>query len=413
MSLQRRSFNRLVVQALAVSTSALVGAGCAGPSTLSARSASRPASRNGARGDAKSGLVILAQFPDVPHAVPRGWAQRRFLRDLPDYVSEMSYGRVRIEATITEEWKTLPRSGAQYAISPRNLEVDRSRVRRLVDDAVNAVDREVDFSKYDFTSVFLGAKREEYGMIGLCAWPGMLGWSTKESLKTAGGQVVRGGVAIFSYQAHLGTLFHDVAHILGGVRDGKRVVPCLYDHDLQARPGPLRDVFLGAVINMGFWDPMSCHFYKREIPPPGISSWTKLRLGWADTKQVRVVKPTERTELLLGPLEDGSSEVLAIKIPLSATTYYLVENRQPAGFDRHLPGHGVLIMHADDTIAECRRGQAPVKLVDADPTIPRLEGAAFDFPQKTTFVDGRNRLRVTLLEKGASGYRIRVEPIAQ
>jgi len=31
-----------------------------------------------------------------------------------------------------------------------------------------------------------------------------------------------------------------------------------------------------------------------------------LRLGWADTKQVRVVKPTERAALLLGPLEDGS-----------------------------------------------------------------------------------------------------------
>lgn len=115
-----------------------------------------------------------------------------------------------------------------------------------------------------------------------------------------------------------------------------------------------------------------------------------------------MVKPTERTELLLGPLEDGSSEVLMIKIPLSAPTYRLVENRQPVGFDRHLPGHGVLVMHADDTIAECRRGQAPVKLVNADPTVPRLEGAAFDFPQKTTFVDGKNGLRITLLEKRAS-----------
>ncbi len=413
MSLPRRSFNRLVVQALAVSTPALVGVGCAGPGTLPARSASRPASRNGARGDAKSGLVILAQFPDVPHTVPRRWAQRRFSQELTDYVSEMSYGRVRLEADITEKWQTLPRPGAQYAISPRNLEVDKSRVRRLIDDAVNAVDREVDFSKYDFTVVFLGAKREEYGMIGLCGWPGMLGWGTEESLKTARGQVVRGGVAIFSYQAHLGTLFHDIAHILGGVRDGKRLVPCLYDHDLQARPGPLREVFLDAIINMGFWDPMSCHYYKWEIPPPGISSWTKLRLGWADTKQVRVVKPTERTELLLGPLEDGSSEVLVIKIPLSASTYYLIENRQPVGFDRHLPGHGVLVMHADDTIAECRRGQAPVKLVNADPMIPRLEGAAFDFPRKTTFVDSKNRFRVTLLEKRASGYRIRVEPLVQ
>ncbi len=204
-----------------------------------------------------------------------------------------------------------------------------------------------------------------------------------------------------------------VAHILGGVRDGKRLVPCLYDHDLQARPGPVRDVFLGAIVNMGFWDPMSCHYHKWEIPPPGISSWTRLRLGWADTRQVRVVTPAERTELLLGPLADGSSEVLAVKIPLSASTYYLIENRQPVGFDRHLPGQGVLIMYADDTIAECRRGQAPVKLVNADPTRPRLEGAAFDFPQKMTFVDDKNRLRVTLLEKGASGYRIRVEPLAR
>ncbi|MGQ9652642.1 MAG: hypothetical protein ACUVXD_01100 [Thermodesulfobacteriota bacterium] len=77
-------------------------------------------------------------------------------------------------------------------------------------------------------------------------------------------------MAILSYQAHLGTLFHDVAHILGGVKDGKRIMPCLYDHDLQARPGPLREVFLGAIVNMGLWDPMSCHYNKWHDPPPGM-----------------------------------------------------------------------------------------------------------------------------------------------
>lgn len=390
MTLLRRTFNRLLVQSLAVSGPAFAGAG----------------------GDGKRGLVILAQFPDVPHAVPRQWAQRRFSRELADYVRETSYGRVRLAADITEKWLTLPHASGHYAISPRNLEVDRSRVRRLIDDAASAVDREVDFAKYDFTVVFLGARREEYGMIGLCGWPGMLGWSTGDALTTARGQVVRGGVAIFCYQAHLGTLFHDVAHVLGGVRDGRRLVPCLYDHDLQARPGPLREVFLGAIFNMGFWDPMSCHYYRWELPPPAPSSWTRLRLGWIDPGQVRVVKPTEGTELVLGPLAVGSSEVLAVKIPLSASTYYLIENRQPVGFDRHLPGHGVLVMHADDAIAECRQGRAPVKLVDADPTVPRLEGAAFDLPGKASFVDRRNRLRVTLLEKRAGSYRIRVEPLA-
>lgn len=248
-------------------------------------------------------------------------------------------------------------------------------------------------------------------MIGLCGWPGMLGWSTGDTARTASGQLVKGGVAIFSYQAHLGTLFHDVAHILGGVRDGKRGVPCLYDHDLQGRSGPLRQVFLDAIINMGYWDPMSCHYWKWEVPPPGISSWTKLRLGWIDQRRVRVVNPTEETETLLGPLEDGSSEVLAVKIPLSANAYYLVENRQPIGSDRYLPGHGVLIMQADDTIAECRHGRAPVKLVNASPTVPRLEGAAFDVRGNPAFTDRQHRLRITLIERSGSAYRLRVEAL--
>lgn len=137
--------------------------------------------------------------------------------------------------------------------------------------------------------------------------------------------------------------WHRMSHpILGGVEEGKRMVPCLYDHDLQAKPVPLRETFIEATINMGFWDPMSCHFYKWVEPTPGISSWTKMRLNWIDSSKIRVVKPGETRELLLGSLEDMTSDILAIKIPLSETTYYLIENRQPIGFDRYLPGSGIL-----------------------------------------------------------------------
>ena len=44
-----------------------------------------------------------------------------------------------------------------------------------------------------------------------------------------------------------------------------------------------------------------------------------------------VADPKQASEILLGPLEDGSSETLAIKIPLSESKYYLIENRQPIG----------------------------------------------------------------------------------
>ena len=358
----------------------------------------------------QQGLIILVEFPDVPHTIDKRYAQKRFFKELNEYVQEMSCGKVCIQGDVTDKWYRMPHPVAEYRISSRNLEVDKSRLTKLILDALAEVDKDVNLSKYSFVAIFMGARLKDYGMIGLCGYPGMLGWSTQDILKTKSGQVVRGGVAIFSYQAHLGTLFHDTAQILGGVKEGKRMVPCLYDHDLQAKPGPMREIFVNAVINMGFWDPMSCHYYKWEMPPPGISSWTKMRLGWLDPSKVRVIKAGERGEVLLGPLGDPKAETLATKIPVTESTYYLIENRQAIGFDRNLPGNGVLIMHADDSVAECRHGKSPVKLVNANSSVPHLEGAAFDIGKNTSYVDLRHNVKIDLIDKLGNSYKIQIGP---
>lgn len=283
---------------------------------------------------------------------------------------------------------------------------------KLIQDSIDAADEKNEFSKYSFVIIFLGADHKEYGMSGFCGYPGMLGRKQDFILKTKSGQIIPGGVAVFTYVAHLGTIFHDIAHIWGGVKDGKRVVPCLYDHDLQLKYPTHYTGFENAMINMGYWDPLSCHFIKPNIPPPGISSWTKLRLGWIPSKKIRVLDPKEIHEVVLGPLEDISSETLVIKIPLTEFTYFLIENRQPIGrFDRYLPGKGVLIMYADDRIEECRFGKSPVKLMNADPSIPYLRGAAFDFPWKVKFVDEKNNIEIRLIEKIGNSYKIRIKPI--
>lgn len=366
------------------------------------------------RQNAKSvekGIIILVNFPDVKQEVNRSSVEKRFAQHLNNYVRQMSYNKVSLNIDVTKRWYTMPQPIGHYRISSRNLEVDKSRVRKLIDDALDAADKDVDFSRYSFTVIFMGAKLKDYGMIGLCGYPGMLGWGAEGSLKTKSGQVVRGGVAIFSFQAHLGTLFHDIAHILGGVQGGKRMVPCLYDHDLQAKPGPMRDTFEDATVNLGFWDPMSCHFYKRNLPPPGICSWTKMRLNWIDPGKIKVVKPGQKTELVLGPLEEGTSQILVVKIPITESTYYLIENRQPIGFDKNLPGSGVLIMFADDGVAECRHGKAPVKLLPADPAVPHLEGAAFDVGRKNFFEDRKNKFRIQLEDKAQGSYKILITPL--
>jgi M6 family metalloprotease-like protein len=366
------------------------------------------AGQSPARTTARKGIVVLVQFPDVRHNVSREFALNRFNQGIGSYVKEMSYGAVSLTVDATPKWYTLPRTIRDYRISSRNLEVDKSRVKRLIDDALRIADKDVDFSKYDFTAVFMGAQQQDYGMIGLCGYPGMLGWVEEGELRTPGRQVVKGGVAIFCYQAHLGTLFHDVAHVLGGVKDGKRVVPCLYDHDLQAKPGSMREVFVDSLINMGFWDPMSCHYSEWGVPPMGSSSWTRIRLNWIDPSRIKVIKPGETAEITLGPLASAAADFVAIRIPLSDSTSYLIENRQPVGFDRYLRGSGVLIMRADDRIAECRHGESPVRLVNANPEVPHLEGAAFDLGKKSVFEDRKNRIRIELKEKTGAAYRVRI-----
>ncbi len=356
----------------------------------------------------KRGLVILAAFPDVRPDVDRETVVQRFSVLLDRYVRSASDGTASLSVDVTTDWLALPRPVADYRISPRNLEVDRGRVMRLIDDALALAERTADLASYDFIALQLGAKLNEYGMVGLCGYPGMLGFSSDGDFTTRGGRRVR-GVAIFTTQAHLGTLFHDVAHILGGVRGGKRQAPCLYDHDLQARPGPLREVFVDSLVNMGFWDPMSCHFSRRDLPPPGLSSWTRLRLGWLDPARVRTVAPGERAEVLLGPLADPESPVVAIRVPLSATEYYLIENRQPVGNDQYLPGSGVLILRADDSVAECRHGRSPVKLVDADPSRPRLTGAAFTPGGRNEYVDRQSGVRVRVVETVGPVARVVVD----
>lgn len=384
----------------------MVGLGALG---LIGPSAAGPA---GAPVTVRRGLVIMAEFPDAPLRIGHAFVAERF-RSLDHYVREMSYGRTGVDATLSG-WHMLPDPLARYAISPINLNVDKARVAKLIQDAIDAADRSNDFSRYDHVVVFLRARFADYGMVGLCGYPGMLGWQSDIGFTTRSGQAVPGGVAIFTASAHTGTLFHDCAHVWGGVRNGKRQVPCLYDHDLQVAH-PTRDQgWEEALINMGFWDPMSCHFSKRDLPPPGISCWTKLRLGWLAPEKVKDVPPgLGSAEVLLGPLGDATADTLAVRVPLTPARYLLIENRQPIGdYDRHLPGHGILIMAADDDIAECRHGRAPVRLIAADPTRKYLEGAAFDLPEHPTWEDGGIGVRVTLAEKVGPAYRIRVERLA-
>jgi len=354
----------------------------------------------------KKYVVILADFPDVERKMPIGKLSTRMLDFVNNYFNATSYQKLNFEGSITRRYM-LPHPVGYYKISSSNMEVDRNKVLSLVNDVVNAADADVQFSKDLYVMIALGATNKEYGMIGYSAVPGMLKFTSDAPITTQSGEEIVNGV-VFCENAHLGTFVHDTLHMLGGVIDGKRMTPCLYDQDLQAVYHD-EENWVKNLINMGFWDPLSSHFpYDRQLPPAGLSSWTKLRLNWIDPDKIVLVRPGETTTVRLDPLAGENGTTLVVKIPLSENTYYLVENRQPVSSDVNLPSSGVLILYADDSVDECRHGDAPVRIMDANPDVPYMNDAAYDIGKNSVFIDTINGVAISLLKKDGVVYEIQI-----
>lgn len=137
---------------------------------------------------------------------------------------------------------------------------------------------------------------------------------------------------------------------------------------------------------------MSQHFISYYLPPPGISSFTKIRLGWISRHEVNFVRPGQTRFVSLSPLSK-KGDTLAIKVPLSSGSYYLIENRQPIGFDEVLPDSGILILKINPRVQE---GSGTVRVINANSNYPYFSKAAFrlDRGRSNIFVDKKHDVAV-------------------
>jgi hypothetical protein len=176
-------------------------------------------------------LILAVKFPDIEPSFPLERIRRKAAQGLNKYVKEQSYGLAWVKADF-RGWINLPDPIGSYKVSPYNFEVDRTRVKRLIEDSMTAVEKEVNFSQYQHIIVIPGAfttPGKGYGMICYCANPGMLSGVRKNiryvPMESKGGQTFRGGVCVAAENAHLGMFAHDFFHALGGIDKNKRLVP--------------------------------------------------------------------------------------------------------------------------------------------------------------------------------------------
>lgn len=220
---------------------------------------------------------------------------------------------------------------------------------QLIYDVVNAADPYVDFSEYDrdgdgevdmvyFIFAGLGS---HMGNDPRLIWPHAYYVYNPNNYWTP---VVKDNVRLGRYACStelygysswnildgIGTIAHEFGHVLG--------LPDLYDTDYEGSGGESKDP--------GDWSIMSGGSYSNYArTPSGYTIYERYALGFA-TPEIINAEGTRSLEAIA-----NSNKGYRIDSQIK-NEFFLLENRQNnTKWDKHLPGHGMLVMRVDSTNA--------------------------------------------------------------
>jgi len=358
-------------------------------------------------------LIVPLTFPGRAPYGDRENIEQRWGVDLRNYIREMSYGKVQVDFEVTP-WIQMPKPITEYRLSSWRIRKwtvkDHYRRIFILEDAGALLDNMYDLSSYDGLMLVLGCRWKAFGRYGyLCR-----SLSGFFDVRTPSGNLIP-PTDVHTYDVPFPSIAYALPKMLGGYKDGRSVVPTLYDFKAQATPGPYgyankrvhhNKSHQYFSIYAGPWDIQSQHGIptSRGYMAQGLSSFSRLRLGWIDSKQVCIVEEGQSRTVLLGPLWDGNAETLVIRLPLNnECCYYLIENRQGRGVDKHLPSEGVLVLKVDETI---RESEGPVRIIDAHPLFPFFRRAPFNEGEE--FLDQVNGITVRVITEEGNDYRVEI-----
>lgn len=298
----------------------------------------------------RHGLIILVNFADSKFNTSKfGPTQTLYSR----IANEANYGENNFKGSISDYFKA--QSGGQFLLDfdvagPVTLPHGYShygqnddygydkRPKEMVKEACQAVDGSVDFSKYDWDGdgeveevfvVYAGNGEHDTTNQPNLIWPHM------DNLANYKEQLTLDGVTINTYAcaselngdktlSGIGTFCHEFSHCMG--------FPDMYDTASD-----------GNNFGMGSWDLMDYGSYNGAgYVPAGYSGYEKMVCGW--TTPIELDKPM--TVNGMERLADmGQTYIIYNKG--NRNEYYILENRQQSGFDKYLPGSGLLIERVD------------------------------------------------------------------
>lgn len=278
---------------------------------------------------------------------------------MTEFYKEISYGTFTVTGTVSP-WQSLPRTDTFYEGGPNcNGICGTSKVGDFLQDTLDANDAAVDFGQYDNDGPD-GAPNsgDDDGFVDFVAFvhaePGgecgnsniwshrwsYSGWKssayTTADNKTGGGKIKVDDYVIMPALActggtmiQIGVFAHEFGHAFG--------LPDLYDTDPDN--GDSEGIGNWCLMAGGSWGGDG----QSPERPVHMSAWSKEFLGW--------VSPTSvTTDLNPANLKSVEDNPAVLKVPISATQWYLVENREQKLFDGKLPTAGLLIWKINQTV---------------------------------------------------------------
>ena len=293
------------------------------------------------RGDVRS-LVILVEYADVKFTLDNpgqyftdmltkpGFDEYGGTGSALDYFTENSAGLFTPQFDVYGPIKLKHERKYYGGNSPWTGE--DMRPEEMIIEACEQLDSIVDFNLYDtngdrlIDNIFVfyaGQGEASYG-------PAESVWPHSWDVRGTGTTYKFDGVTLATYGCTnewelnrpdgVGTFVHEFSHVMG--------LPDLYDTNgiLTCTPGAW------SVLDYGPYNNDGC-------TPPNYGAYERNALGW--------IEPLMLDREMDVTLPEISQNVFGLMTTDKETEFYLFENRQQIGWDKYLPGHGMLIWHVD------------------------------------------------------------------
>src|SRR6185436_13037695 len=268
--------------------------------------------------------VICIEYPDQKHnakITSKAWEDSLFSTgtytdtsvtgqkvygSVNDLYLEQSYGKLKVQGKVFD-FVEVSKKRADYATGNKGALLNEATEKLLVREGKDAL---AAFDGVFF--LFAGAR--------FTVPRGSLYWPHRSSFTHAGKRwpyfiCPEGG----DKMANISVFAHEFGHMVG--------LP-----DLYARPeNP-------GMEGLGNWSLMSNQIANGR--PQHFCAWSKEKMGWI---QPALIDPAVKQKLILAPIQDSPKECFKVLIQRDASEYLLLENRAKKGFDKGLPGEGLLI----------------------------------------------------------------------